>query len=122
MAIYFYKISDEYGCFSNFAHYNFELGGKRWITSEHYFQAQKFCGTKIEGRSIFCGTVDDAQKLVDEFAGTGVWIGKNKERVNFGMVIGKYVNPSTGESIDTTIGMIHYSKTGTHIIPAQPIE
>lgn len=48
MAIYFYKINDEYGCFSNFAHYNFELDGKRWMTSEHYFQAQKFCGTKYE--------------------------------------------------------------------------
>ena len=28
MAIYFYKINDEYGCFSNFAHYDFELDGK----------------------------------------------------------------------------------------------
>ena len=76
----------------------------------------------IEGRSIFNGTVNDAQKLVDEFAGTGEWIGQNKERVNFGKVIGKYVNPSTGESVDTTVGMIHYSKTGTHIVPAQLIE
>lgn len=48
MAIYFYKISDEYGCFSNFAHYGFELDGKWWQTSEHYFQAQKFWGTKYE--------------------------------------------------------------------------
>lgn len=48
MAIYFYKINDEYGCFSNFAHYAFELDGKRWMTSEHYFQAQKFCGTQYE--------------------------------------------------------------------------
>lgn len=48
MAIYFYKINDEYGCFSNFAHYDFELDGKRWMTSEHYFQAQKFCGTEYE--------------------------------------------------------------------------
>ncbi len=48
MTIYFYKINDKYGCFSNFAHYSFELDGKRWMTSEHYFQAQKFCGTKYE--------------------------------------------------------------------------
>lgn len=48
MAIYFYKISDEYGCFSNFSHYGFELDGKWWMTSEHYFQAQKFCGTEYE--------------------------------------------------------------------------
>ena len=48
MAIYFYKINEEYGCFSNFAHYDFELDGKRWMTSEHYFQAQKFAGTEYE--------------------------------------------------------------------------
>jgi ribA/ribD-fused uncharacterized protein len=40
--IYFYNVSDEYGCFSNFAPYPIELDGKRWPTSEHYFQAQKF--------------------------------------------------------------------------------
>lgn len=48
MAIYFYSISGKYGCFSNFAHYDFDLDGKRWLTSEHYFQAQKFCGTEYE--------------------------------------------------------------------------
>lgn len=48
MAIYFYKINGEYGCFSNFAHFDFKLEGKRWMTSEHYFQAQKFCGTEYE--------------------------------------------------------------------------
>lgn len=48
MAIYFYKVSDEYGCFSNFSHYGFELDGKWWMTSEHYFQAQKFYNTKFE--------------------------------------------------------------------------
>ncbi len=48
MTIYFYKVNDEYGCFSNFAHYEFELDGKRWMTSEHYFQAQKFYNTKYE--------------------------------------------------------------------------
>lgn len=48
MAIYFYKINEEYGCFSNFAHYGFELDGKWWMTSEHYFQAQKFYNTKYE--------------------------------------------------------------------------
>ena len=40
--INFYSVSDEFGCFSNFARYPIELDGKRWPTSEHYFQAQKF--------------------------------------------------------------------------------
>ena len=75
----------------------------------------------IEGRSIFNGTVDDAQRLVDNFAGTGEWIGANKERVNFGEIIGQYVNPVTNEAVDTTVGIIHYSQTGTHIVPAQPV-
>ncbi len=38
----FYSVSDEYGEFSNFAAYSFKLKGKRWPTSEHYFQGQKF--------------------------------------------------------------------------------
>ena len=42
MAIKFYKVNNEYGCFSNFSLHGFELDGKYWSTSEHYFQAQKF--------------------------------------------------------------------------------
>lgn len=38
----FYRIADEFGCFSNFAAYPITLDGERWPTSEHYFQAQKF--------------------------------------------------------------------------------
>ncbi|WP_442508416.1 NADAR family protein [Novipirellula sp. SH528] len=40
--IHFYSVSDEYGEFSNFAAFSIKLKGKRWPTSEHYFQAQKF--------------------------------------------------------------------------------
>ena len=46
MTIYFYGRTDEWGEFSNFAHYPFTLDGKSWATSEHYFQAMKFEGTK----------------------------------------------------------------------------
>lgn len=42
MCIFFYKIEDEYGCFSNFAPYNFIIDNTLWKTSEHYFQAHKF--------------------------------------------------------------------------------
>ena len=42
MAIEFYSTQDEYGEFSNFAAFPFILDGKRWRTSEHYFQALKF--------------------------------------------------------------------------------
>ena len=49
MTIYFYGTNDAYGCFSNFSAHDFELRGKRWPTSEHYFQAQKFAGISHEG-------------------------------------------------------------------------
>ena len=48
MTIYFYSVNEDYGAFSNFSAHGFELDGKYWKTSEHYFQAQKFAGTKHE--------------------------------------------------------------------------
>lgn len=42
--INFYSVSDEYGEFSNFAPFPVRIDGKKWPTSEHYFQAQKFVG------------------------------------------------------------------------------
>ncbi len=41
-AINFYRVEDEFGCFSNFAPYPIMLEGKCWPTSEHFFQASKF--------------------------------------------------------------------------------
>ncbi len=40
--IHFYSVSDEFGEFSNFAPFPDPTRWKRWPTSEHYFQAQKF--------------------------------------------------------------------------------
>lgn len=48
MAIYFYRVNEPYGEFSNFAKYPFEADGKNWPTSEHYFQSKKFAGTVHE--------------------------------------------------------------------------
>ncbi|MBR5539642.1 MAG: hypothetical protein IKU61_07065 [Clostridia bacterium] len=44
----------------------------------------------------------------------------NKETVDFKKIIGKYVDPQTGKAYDTTMGTIHYSKDGAHIVPARP--
>lgn len=44
--INFYGTKDEYGAFSNFSAHTVHLDGKTWPTSEHYFQAMKFAGTK----------------------------------------------------------------------------
>ena len=46
--ILFYRVNEPFGEFSNFSPHAFELKGKRWPTSEHYFQAQKFAGTEYE--------------------------------------------------------------------------
>jgi ribA/ribD-fused uncharacterized protein len=46
--INFYRVSEPFGCFSNFAPYPIELEGKVWPTSEHYFQAQKFAATDYQ--------------------------------------------------------------------------
>jgi ribA/ribD-fused uncharacterized protein len=54
--IRFYSTRDEYGCFSNFYAAPFTLAGRRWRTSEHYFQAQKFQGTEHEEMVRLCKT------------------------------------------------------------------
>lgn len=46
--IKFYHQNKAYGFFSNFSAHPIRLKGKCWPTSEHYFQAQKFAGTKHE--------------------------------------------------------------------------
>jgi ribA/ribD-fused uncharacterized protein len=46
--IEFYAVGGPFGDFSNFAPFSIFLKGKRWPTSEHYFQAQKFAGTPHE--------------------------------------------------------------------------
>lgn len=40
--VYFYDVKDPYYEFSNFHNAPFELHGKKWKTTEHYFQAAKF--------------------------------------------------------------------------------
>jgi len=69
----------------------------------------------------------DPQKLINDHAGTGQQVGNvpvgqpgSKERINFGKVIGSYVDPLTGEKIPTTKGIIHYGSKGVHIVPSRP--
>jgi hypothetical protein len=39
--IFFWSEKDKYGCFSNFFEGPFEIDGKMWPTTEHYFAAMK---------------------------------------------------------------------------------
>ncbi|WP_241211393.1 polymorphic toxin type 50 domain-containing protein [Amphibacillus jilinensis] len=43
-----------------------------------------------------------------------------KERLEFDKLIGKYYYRDTGEYLETTRGMIHYGKGGSHIVPSRP--
>jgi ribA/ribD-fused uncharacterized protein len=45
MTIYFYKVWQPFGCFSNFSPHGIEIHGTYWPTVEHYYQAQKFVGS-----------------------------------------------------------------------------
>ncbi|MBO6230430.1 MAG: hypothetical protein J6O50_07665 [Ruminiclostridium sp.] len=45
-----------------------------------------------------------------------------KETVNIDKIIGCDSNPATGVLTPTNKITIHYSKTGTHIVPAYPDE
>ncbi len=61
--INFYSATDEYGCFSNFSRHPVRLKGKLWLTSEHYFQAQKFPETPAEDKVRKCGSPMEAAKM-----------------------------------------------------------
>ncbi|WP_373864244.1 polymorphic toxin type 50 domain-containing protein [Nocardia vulneris] len=80
----------------------------------------------IPGKSIW--TDPDPQGLLDRYCGTGqqatpkfdIPTPGSKERVDFGKVVGQYYDSNTGQYVPTTKGMIIYSSTGEHIIPAAP--
>ena len=79
----------------------------------------------MPGKSVL--THPDPQGLLDEFGGTGTPVtgvkgqAGYKERVDFGQVIGDYVDPTTGVATQTTKGIITYDSNGmAHIIPARP--
>jgi ribA/ribD-fused uncharacterized protein len=63
MPIYFYGRTREWGDFSNFAHFPFELGGKTWQTSEHHFQAMKFEGTEHEEHIRRAASPNEAARM-----------------------------------------------------------
>lgn len=77
----------------------------------------------ISGRSYINGTIDDAQRIVDNLSGTGEPVYKpngewnNKEKVIADKIIGVDVDPVTGSETKTKSATIHYSKTGSHVVP-----
>ena len=62
MTIYFYKVNEPYGCFSNFSPHSIALQGENWQTVEHYYQAQKFIGTPDEKSSLIIKAVSTPEQ------------------------------------------------------------
>lgn len=71
-------------------------------------------------------THPEPQKLFHKHAGKGQKVRgipgepDYRERVDFGEIIGYYVTDKSTEQLPTTMGIIHYSKKGGHIVPAAP--
>jgi ribA/ribD-fused uncharacterized protein len=63
MPIYFYRVNELYGEFSNFSKHPFEVDGKKWPTSEHYFQAHKFTGTIHEETVRLAASAKEAARI-----------------------------------------------------------
>lgn len=68
-------------------------------------------------------TKEECQALVDRYAGTGQFkynpkSNKMQEIISQNKPIGAYIDPRTGEVIENATDFrIHYSKTGSHIVP-----
>jgi N-glycosidase YbiA len=63
MPIYSYRVNEPYGEFSNFSKHPFEADGKKWPTSEHCFQAQKFAGTIHQERARLAASAKEAARI-----------------------------------------------------------
>ncbi|MCL1999511.1 MAG: polymorphic toxin type 50 domain-containing protein [Turicibacter sp.] len=77
----------------------------------------------VAGRSYLLDGVDP-QELVDKYHGTGEcrttkkgeW--DKKEHIAVGKIVGVHLNLAGMQTLTSNI-TIHYSKTGTHIVPAK---
>ncbi len=61
--IYFYSTRDEHGYMSNFSRHSVTIAGRKYATTEHYFQAQKAIGTKYESKIASASSPKEAASL-----------------------------------------------------------
>jgi hypothetical protein len=82
----------------------------------------KWHNNYTEGRSYITISMEEAQKLVNKYAGTGEFLKdskgnlSNKELIETKKAIGKVIDFDNNE-VETKRFIIHYSKKGTHIVP-----
>lgn len=96
----------------------------RGFTTEVHFGRQakhlRGCEEFDPSRSEVTQNIQEIQNLIMEKAGTGQWITANKERIDFGRPIG--ISKELGsEHVTTTVGIVHYSKKGCHLVPGSPV-
>ena len=90
-AIQFYRVSDPFGCFSNFAAYPIALDGQVWPTAEHYFQAQKFVDTSYREQIRSSATPMEAARLGrDRTRGLRQDWDRIKDEVMYRVVLAKF--------------------------------
>lgn len=76
-----------------------------------------------EGRSYITISEQEAQDIINSKSGTGILVKdrkgnwKHKELIDCGKEIGVFVEPISKNKIPTNKATIHYSKTGTHLVP-----
>lgn len=108
---------------------NWNKQRQKWFADVKLVQDQQ--NKHIRGKHNFDSkksewTHSNPEGLLKKYAGTGQRVQGipgdpgYRERVDFGEVIGYYINDEKREKKLTTIGTIHYSKQGAHIVPAQP--
>jgi N-glycosidase YbiA len=61
--IVFSRLGYNYGCFSNFYRRPFDYRGRRWLTSEHAYQAQKFLGSSDQLNVWMASTPTGARRI-----------------------------------------------------------
>lgn len=88
-------------------------------------QAKHIKDTKTPGRSYLNCSLEEANQLIQKYAGKGLAVvdknlnWQHKERITLKKPIGIIVDPITGKETPTKALMIHYSKKGSHIMPRQ---
>lgn len=99
--------------------------GEQKLTIEEGKQGKHIIGHKnyIQGRSYLTISMEEAQELVNKYAGTGELLfssagkWKNQEIIKTDKVIGYNVSDIDNSKTETKNFKIHYSKKGTHIVP-----
>lgn len=81
---------------------------------EDYFKKGTKAGNKPSYLSI---SSKRAQQLINEKVRD---FNKARQQIDFGVNIGYYVDQTTGKVQETTVGVVHTSKTGIHIVPTRP--